>query len=77
MKREPKVRDTATVTVTTPVNGQRSRRAPKITRAANRMVAHIKVRPEVMAVARQVMRPGQTIVIVSPECVTLVNRSAA
>jgi hypothetical protein len=75
--RQPKVRDTATVTVSKPVNGQRSRRAPKVTRSANRMVEHIKVRSDVMAVARQVRRPGQVIVIESAECVTLVNRRAA
>ena len=77
MKREPKVRDTATVIVSRPVNGQRSRRTPKITRPANRTTEHIKVRSDVMAVARQVRRPGQVIVIVSAECVTVVNRSAA
>jgi transcription termination factor Rho len=72
--REPTVRDSCTVTVSTPVDGTRRRRAyaAHATRAA---VAgyHVQVNPLVMEAAKRLLQPGQRLVIVSESEVRLIN----
>lgn len=63
------VRQHALVTVSGAVNGSPRRRGPD--RRKRQRVSVIRVRPDVMAVARSVMRPGERIVLIGPECVEL------
>lgn len=68
------VRDTASVTVSKPVDGTRHYRARATDRRPRTApVQRQRVDPAVMAQARRIMRPGQRLVIVSPSCVRLVN----
>lgn len=68
------VRDTASVTVSTPVSGKRRRRSYPTRVTAQATTTHyVKVDPQVMAAAKEAIRPGQKIVIVSSTTVRLVN----
>lgn len=68
------VRNTATVTVSEPVDGRRRSRRPV---TENRRLAsttgYLRVDPAVMAQARRLLRPGQRLEIVSEREVRLVN----
>jgi hypothetical protein len=73
----PTVRDTATVTVTTPVDGSTRRRARKApTKRPKQVVAeaHLRVDKRVMDAAKAAMKPGQRIVLVSTTEVLVVNK---
>lgn len=66
---------TASVTVSEAVDGTKKRKPP--TRKGRLPLdKHIKVMPMVLAVAKRVARPGETVVIVSETCVRLVPKSS-
>lgn len=70
------VRDTASVTVSTPVDGTRYRRRRRVQTRKDRptmsMGTTLTVHPEVMAKVHEVRRPGEKVVIVSATEVRLV-----
>ena len=72
--RKPTIRDTATVTLSSPVDGTRRRRgAVAHTRRVTESYS-ITVHPDVWALAQSVCLPTQRIVIVSDTEVMVVNR---
>lgn len=58
------VHDTATVTVTEPVDGTKKRRKPSSRRSATPVI-EIKVLQEVLDTAKKILRDGETIKIIS------------
>lgn len=66
------VRDTATVRVSSPVDGTPRRRGKD--KAPRTTTTVLRVDPEVMAVARRIMRPGERLVIVNETTVRLVPK---
>jgi hypothetical protein len=70
------VRDRATVTVKKAVDGTKKRRKPsKMTRrAVTTTLSMDDVLPSIAAAARKVRKPGQVFVVVSRECVRVVNQ---
>jgi len=69
----PVVRETATVTVSEPVDGRRRRRAATGRRPAS-PVEGFTVDPRIWAAAKAALRPGERLKIVGPDLVITVNR---
>lgn len=67
------VRNAAQVTVTEAVSGETRRKAPRGHSRSSRTKT-VKVREEVMTVARKVIRPGEVLVVINERCVELVPR---
>lgn len=70
------VRDSATVTVSAAVDGtkKRRKRGTVTRRAITTTLSMDDVLPSIAAAARKVRKPGQVFVVVSPECVRVVNQ---
>lgn len=70
------VRDTATVTVTKPVDGskvQRKRHGKNVKRAIKTTLALSDCDPRVVEVAQSARKPGQLLRVVSPNEIHVVN----
>lgn len=70
------LRETATVVVTTVVDGTKKRRTPSgyQRKAITTTLSMDDVHPDVAAAARKVRLPGQVFVVVNPTTVRVVNR---
>jgi hypothetical protein len=71
------MREVATVIVTSPVDGTRTRRRSTGTRRPSRRLATpiegFTVHPDVMTAAKAALRPGERLVIVGPDVVHTVR----
>lgn len=64
---QPPVRDTATVTVSAPVDGTKKRRVRALERRTRtQLTHHVQVDPQVLAAAQAACRPGERFVV-SPD----------
>jgi hypothetical protein len=68
------MRDVATVTVTSPVDGTNRRRSTGTRRRLATPVQGFTVRKDVWAAAKAALRPGERLVIVGPDRVETVYR---
>jgi len=73
---DPTVYETATVTVSKAVDGTKKRKKPtqRTRKAVDTTLSMDDVLPGIAAAARAVRKPGQVFLVVSPECVRVVNR---
>ena len=68
------IREVASLTVSETVDGTSRRRGRGPDKRERNQIEHIVVDPEVMAVAKRIMRPGQRLVIIDATTVRLVNK---
>ena len=70
----PTVRETATVTVSAPVDGTRRRRAPITHRQLVRATTSVTIDPRIMAAAKAALREGERLVLNHDGTVTTTYR---